>query len=114
VAEIKASGADLLLVAMGNPAQEFWIERHLAATGCRLGIAVGALFDFLAERVSRAPMGLRRLRLEWLYRLALEPGRLWRRYLIGNPLFLARLTREWSRRRTNGGLAAARELRRET
>ena len=114
VAEIKASGADLLLVAMGNPAQEFWVEHFFAATGCRAAIAVGALFDFLAERVARAPQGIRRLRLEWAFRLAQEPGRLWRRYLLGNPLFLARVAREWPRRRGHAALLAARELRRET
>jgi alpha-1,3-mannosyltransferase len=112
-AEIKRSGADLLLVAMGNPAQEFWIAQHLEATGCRMAIAVGALFDFLAERVPRAPQGLRRLRLEWLFRLALEPTRLWRRYLIGNPVFLARVGREWLRHRAKRALPAAQELRRE-
>lgn len=113
-AEIKASGADLLLVAMGNPAQEFWIGAHLEATGCRMAMGVGALFDFLAERVPRAPRAIQQMRLEWAFRLALEPRRLWRRYLIGNPLFLARVTRELARRRANGRVAAARELRRET
>jgi exopolysaccharide biosynthesis WecB/TagA/CpsF family protein len=113
-AEIKASGADLLLVAMGNPAQEFWIDTHLEATGCRLAMAVGALFDFLAERVPRAPRAIRQMRLEWLFRLALEPRRLWRRYLVGNPLFLARVARELRRRRAGGRIAAAQELRRET
>ncbi len=114
VAQIRDSGADLLLVALGNPAQELWIERHFEATGCRIAIAVGALFDFLAKRVTRAPRIVRQLRLEWAFRLALEPGRLWRRYLVGNPLFLARVARELPRRRmVNGGLSAARELRRE-
>jgi alpha-1,3-mannosyltransferase len=112
--EIKASGADLLLVAMGNPAQEFWIDAHLEATGCRMAMGVGALLDFLAERVPRAPEVIRQMRLEWAFRLVLEPRRLWRRYLIGNPLFLARLARELPRRRANGRVAAAQELRRET
>lgn len=114
VNEIKASGADLLLVAMGNPAQEFWIDEHLEATGCRMGMAVGALFDFLAERVPRAPRVVRQMRMEWAFRLALEPGRLWRRYLVGNPLFLARVAREMPKRRGNGRVSAAQELRRET
>ena len=114
-AEIRASGADLLLVALGNPAQELWIDRNFEATGCRLAIGVGALFDFLARRVPRAPQSVRRLRLEWAFRLALEPQRLWRRYLIGNLLFLARVVRELPRRHTTDPVpAAARELRRET
>ena len=97
-AHIKASGADLLLVAMGNPAQELWIDRNFEATGARLAIGVGALFDFLAARVPRAPKAVRNLRLEWAFRLALEPNRLWRRYLVGNPLFLARVARALPRR----------------
>jgi exopolysaccharide biosynthesis WecB/TagA/CpsF family protein len=114
-AEIRASGADLLLVALGNPGQELWIERNFDATNCRMAIGVGALFDFLARRMPRAPQAVRRLRLEWAFRLALEPSRLWRRYLIGNPLFLARVMRELPRRRAvNGAPLAARELRRET
>jgi UDP-N-acetyl-D-mannosaminuronic acid transferase (WecB/TagA/CpsF family) len=52
---------------------------------------VGALFDFLAGEVVRAPALVRRLRLEWAFRLAQEPGRLWRRYVLGNPAFLARV-----------------------
>jgi len=59
-------------------------------------IGVGALFDFLSGSIPRAPALLRVLRLEWLFRLALEPGRLWRRYLIGNPLFLWRVLRQRS------------------
>jgi alpha-1,3-mannosyltransferase len=89
--EIRASGADVVLVALGNPAQELWIETSFDATGCRLAIGVGALFDFVAGGVSRAPPWLRKLRMEWLFRLALEPRRLWRRYLFGNPVFLARV-----------------------
>lgn len=114
VNEIKQSGADLLLVAMGNPGQEFWIDHHLAATGCRLGMGVGALFDFLSERIPRAPRLIRQMRLEWVFRLALEPGRLWRRYLVGNPLFLARVLRERVKQRGDGRVRTARELRRES
>lgn len=91
VQDIKLAQADLLLVGLGNPQQELWIARHLEATGCKAAIGVGALFDFLAERVPRAPSLIRRLRLEWVFRLALEPVRLGRRYLVGNPLFLARV-----------------------
>lgn len=91
--EVRDSGADLLLVAMGNPAQELWMARYGAAAGCRLTMGVGALFDFLSGRVSRAPEWLRAARSEWVYRLALEPRRLAARYLVGNPVFLARTLR---------------------
>jgi alpha-1,3-mannosyltransferase len=92
---IRHSKADVLLVAMGNPKQELFIQDHLAATGCGLGIGVGALFDFLASDVPRAPLWVQRWRLEWVYRLLQEPGRLAGRYLIGNPLFLMRILGQW-------------------
>jgi alpha-1,3-mannosyltransferase len=95
VARIRASQADVLLVAMGNPAQELWLAENLEATGCRLGFGVGALFDFLSGDVARAPPWVRSARLEWCYRLWLEPGRLWRRYLVGNPVFLMRVFGQW-------------------
>ena len=82
---------DVLLVAMGVPRQELWIARHIDARHCTLPIAVGALLDFLSGAVPRAPLWMRRLRLEWLFRLVVEPGRLWRRYVVGNPLFLLRV-----------------------
>ncbi|RWP15440.1 WecB/TagA/CpsF family glycosyltransferase [Mesorhizobium sp.] len=82
---------DVLLVAMGVPRQELWIARHIDARHCTLPIAVGALLDFLSGTVPRAPLWMRRLRLEWLFRLWIEPGRLWRRYVVGNPLFLWRV-----------------------
>jgi exopolysaccharide biosynthesis WecB/TagA/CpsF family protein len=82
---------DVLLVAMGNPKQELWIANNISAKHAKLAIGVGALFDFLTGDVSRAPLWMRSLRLEWVYRLALEPKRLFRRYILGNPLFLLRL-----------------------
>jgi alpha-1,3-mannosyltransferase len=92
---IKRSGADLILVGMGNPRQELWLTQNLAATGCRMGFGVGALFDFLTGEVPRAPALVRSMRLEWIFRLAREPGRLWRRYLLGNPAFILRVMRQW-------------------
>jgi alpha-1,3-mannosyltransferase len=92
---VRRSRADVLLVAMGNPKQELFIHQHLAATGCRLGIGVGALFDFLAGDVPRAPLWSQRWRLEWVYRLLQEPSRLAGRYLVGNPRFLMRVLAQW-------------------
>ena len=91
IAEIADYRPDILLVAMGVPRQELWIERNLTPLHCTMPIAVGALLDFLSGHVPRAPLWMRRLRLEWLFRLWNEPGRLWRRYVLGNPLFLARV-----------------------
>jgi exopolysaccharide biosynthesis WecB/TagA/CpsF family protein len=96
---IEASGAKVLMVAMGNPLQERWIARHLGATGARLGIGVGAFLDFSAGAVPRAPAWMNRAGIEWLYRLYQEPRRMWRRYVLGNPLFLARMARERLSRR---------------
>ncbi len=91
--EIRASGATLLLVAMGVPTQEKWLEANLGRSGARVGIGVGALFDFYSGTVPRAPLWMRRVGLEWLFRLGLEPKRMWRRYVVGNPLFLWRALR---------------------
>jgi exopolysaccharide biosynthesis WecB/TagA/CpsF family protein len=97
LAMLEAQRPDLLLVAMGNPLQERWIARHVSGRHARVAVGVGALFDFLAGEVPRAPAIVRRLRLEWLFRLAIEPRRLWRRYVLGNPLFLWRVLRQkWS------------------
>jgi exopolysaccharide biosynthesis WecB/TagA/CpsF family protein len=92
-AAIRASGADLVMVAMGNPRQEEWLAAHLASTGARVGVGVGAYFDFAAGTVPRAPAWMNRIGVEWMWRLAQEPRRLWRRYIVGNPLFLARVVK---------------------
>jgi exopolysaccharide biosynthesis WecB/TagA/CpsF family protein len=94
VREIAASHADLLLVALGAPRQDLWIREHLAATGCRVAMGVGGLFDFYSHRIPRAPRWIRRYSLEWAYRVWQEPRRLAKRYLLGNPLFLYRVLRE--------------------
>ena len=79
---------DILLVAMGVPRQELWVQRNWQALPAGLTLGVGALLDFMAGRFPRAPVWMRRLGIEWVYRLWLEPRRLWRRYMIGNALFL--------------------------
>jgi exopolysaccharide biosynthesis WecB/TagA/CpsF family protein len=94
IGRIAALRPDMLLVAMGVPRQELWIARHIDERHCTMPVAVGALLDFLSGSVPRAPLWMRRLRLEWLFRLAVEPGRLWRRYVVGNPVFLWRVVRQ--------------------
>ncbi|MEO8410340.1 MAG: WecB/TagA/CpsF family glycosyltransferase [Propionivibrio sp.] len=93
-AKLRAEPPDLLLVAMGNPLQEQWIARCASASGATVCVGVGALFDFLAGEVRRAPRWVRGLHLEWGYRLVQEPRRLWRRYLLGNASFLWHAWRE--------------------
>ncbi len=95
--QIRAARPDVLLVALGNPTQERWIAEHHDELGVPVSIGVGALFDYLAGRVPRAPDWVLRLRAEWLFRLLVEPRRLWRRYVMGNPRFVWRVLR--SRRR---------------
>ena len=87
-AAIRAAGPDVLLVAMGAPRQEAWIANHGKATGARVAIGVGGLFDFYGGRIVRAPLWMRELGMEWSWRLLQEPGRMWRRYLVGNFTFL--------------------------
>jgi len=93
---IRTARPDVLLVALGNPLQERWIDQHLERIGVPVAIGVGALFDYLAGRVPRAPRWMRRARAEWVFRLVVEPRRLWRRYLQGNVQFLWRVMREGS------------------
>lgn len=87
---VRESGAELLFVGMGNPLQERWLDRCLERTGARVGVGVGATFDFLTGTVPRAPAWMRRMGLEWVHRLFKEPKRMWRRYILGNPSFLLR------------------------
>lgn len=91
IAEINTSGAGILLVAMGVPSQEQWIERHRHRISVPVIIGVGGLFDYYSGRIPRAPLPLRKAGLEWAWRLAQEPRRLARRYLLGNAEFLARV-----------------------
>jgi len=91
---INASGAKILLVAFGVPRQELWLScrrSHLAPPVC---MGVGGLFDFYSGRIPRAPVWMREIGLEWVFRLIQEPGRMWRRYVIGNPLFLYRIWKQ--------------------
>jgi alpha-1,3-mannosyltransferase len=96
VADIKARRADLVLVALGNPQQEIWIADNIDKAGARLAIGVGALFDFLADAIPRAPLWMRRAKLEWLYRLSLEPNRLWKRYMVFTPALIMQALAEKS------------------
>ena len=90
IGEINASGAAILLVAMGVPTQEQWIERNRDRLDIPVILGVGGLFDYYSGRIPRAPRYIRTLGLEWCWRLMMEPSRLGKRYLGGNLLFLAR------------------------
>jgi N-acetylglucosaminyldiphosphoundecaprenol N-acetyl-beta-D-mannosaminyltransferase len=97
--EIREAGPDLLFLAMNSPFKELWLDRYLERTGVRFAMGVGGAIDVLAGERARAPQWLQRLGLEWAFRLAQEPSRMWRRYLVGNAKFVWLLARElWGRR----------------
>jgi N-acetylglucosaminyldiphosphoundecaprenol N-acetyl-beta-D-mannosaminyltransferase len=90
LAKINAAAPNLLLVGMGNPKQEEWIEAHRAALDVPLCIAVGGLFAYWAGDLTRAPVWLRRIGFEWLHLMVRQPRKV-SRYLLGNPAFLLRV-----------------------
>jgi N-acetylglucosaminyldiphosphoundecaprenol N-acetyl-beta-D-mannosaminyltransferase len=93
VARINDSGAGFVFVGLGCPKQERWMAEHRGRVNAVM-IGVGAAFDFHAGTVQRAPAWMRDNGLEWLHRLASEPGRLWRRYLVTNTLFILGAVRQ--------------------
>jgi N-acetylglucosaminyldiphosphoundecaprenol N-acetyl-beta-D-mannosaminyltransferase len=92
-AEILSARTDVLVVSLGKPRQEQWIDRHGAGTGARIFLPSGGAIDFLAGGQLRAPEWMQRAGLEWLYRLSREPKRLARRYLLQGPGALLRAGR---------------------
>jgi len=104
VNDINASGARILFVGLGCPKQERWMARHVGRVDAVM-IGVGAAFDFIAGTKPKAPPALQRFGLEWLFRLACEPRRLWRRYLYHNPRFVVLAAAELIRSRTGRGPA---------
>jgi N-acetylglucosaminyldiphosphoundecaprenol N-acetyl-beta-D-mannosaminyltransferase len=102
VEEINASGAQVVWVGTGQPRQELWMHAMRDRLDPPLLVAVGAAFDFHAGLVRQAPAWMGRHGLEWVYRLAREPRRLWRRYAKYNPLFVVAFTRQYARHRRAG------------
>lgn len=96
--EIRASGARITFVGLGCPRQEVWAFEHREALAMPI-IAVGAAFPFHAGQLPQAPPALQDRGLEWAFRLLQEPKRLWRRYLLLNPLYLSLLGVQWARLR---------------
>ena len=93
--EINRSQADVVWVGIGVPKQEKWMAAMRERLRAPVLVGVGAAFDFHAGLVSQAPRWMQSMGLEWAYRLLQEPGRLWRRYLRYNPLFVAGFLRQW-------------------
>ncbi|NUM35346.1 MAG: WecB/TagA/CpsF family glycosyltransferase [Candidatus Brocadiae bacterium] len=91
---IAAADPDVLWVGLGTPKQDRWIYEHLPKLKVPVAIAVGAAFQFLAGKVKRAPSWVGSMGLEWLWRLALEPKKLWRRDIIDGPMFIFSVLKE--------------------
>ena len=108
---IREARADVLLVAFGAPRQDLWIARHLDRLGVKVAMGVGGLLDFYSGRISRAPEWMREIGLEWLYRFLMEPRRMWKRYFVGNAVFLGRVLREKRRSRRGRGRGSGRGTR---
>lgn len=95
---VRDARADILFVGLGSPKQEHWIARYRHRAAAKLSIGVGISFSFLCGDVVRAPRWMQRLGLEWLHRLAQEPRRLWKRYLVDDMAFFRLVLRERLRR----------------
>ncbi len=91
---INNSTADIVWVGLGSPKQDFWMQLHRPLLNAPVIVGAGAAFDFCSGVKPQAPRWMRPLGLEWFFRLCCEPGRLWKRYLIGNSLFLIYLIKD--------------------
>jgi N-acetylglucosaminyldiphosphoundecaprenol N-acetyl-beta-D-mannosaminyltransferase len=107
VEDINERRPDIVLVGMGTPKQELWVEHNAARLDTDVLWTVGALFDYVSGRVPRAPGWLADNGLEWIFRLAIEPQRMWRRDLLGNPVFISRVMAQARARQQHPGAAAA-------
>ncbi|MBN1758323.1 MAG: WecB/TagA/CpsF family glycosyltransferase [Chitinispirillaceae bacterium] len=88
IMKINKVSPNLLFVALGSPKQEIWICRNRKKLKANIVIGVGGSFDFVAGITPRAPIWIQKISLEWLFRLLMEPKRLWKRYLITNTYFI--------------------------
>jgi N-acetylglucosaminyldiphosphoundecaprenol N-acetyl-beta-D-mannosaminyltransferase len=92
---IQDAQPDILFVGLGAPKQEKWIANHYQELGVPVSIGIGVSFEFVAGMVNRAPKWMQKAGLEWLFRLISEPGRLWKRYLLGNLYFVYLVLKQW-------------------
>ncbi len=86
--KIRAAAPDILFVGLGAPKQEKWIHANYQEIGVPVSLGIGVSFELIANIVPRAPIWMQRFGLEWCFRLLVEPERLWKRYILGNPLFV--------------------------
>jgi N-acetylglucosaminyldiphosphoundecaprenol N-acetyl-beta-D-mannosaminyltransferase len=99
LARVEAFRPDVVFVGLSAPKQEIWATQNAAAIRADAVICIGAVFDYYAGTLRRAPPVIRRLGVEWLYRLAQEPRRVWRKYFVSGPIFARGVLAEWIARR---------------
>ena len=95
VADIVAAQPDVLFFAMSSPRKEIFLRKYLNRMGIPFVMGVGGAFDVIAGKVKRAPEWVQRIGMEWLFRVIQEPRRLWKRYLIGNAVFMYVVLKEF-------------------
>ena len=98
IAEIRATAPDIVFLGFGTPAKEYFMRRRYRELGVPFVMGVGGSFDVYAGAIKRAPVWLQRAGLEWAFRVAQEPRRMWKRYLIGNSRFVVIVARELVRK----------------
>jgi N-acetylglucosaminyldiphosphoundecaprenol N-acetyl-beta-D-mannosaminyltransferase len=99
VEAVREARPDILFVGLGAPKQEIWMRENGEAVGVPVSLGIGVSFELVAGVVQRAPQWMQRSGLEWFYRLRMEPGRLWKRYAVTNPRFVALVMRQYRRGR---------------
>jgi N-acetylglucosaminyldiphosphoundecaprenol N-acetyl-beta-D-mannosaminyltransferase len=99
---LEAAAPDVLWVGLSTPKQERWMAANTGRAGATVFIGVGAAFDIHAGLLRQAPRWMQRSGLEWLFRLCMEPRRLWRRYLVNNPVFIWKVLGQWLGLRRRG------------
>jgi len=95
--KINQAVPDILWIGLGSPKQDYWMHNHREKLNMPVMIGVGAAFDFIAGTKKQAPRWMRKVGLEWFFRLCSEPKRLWKRYIIGNSRFIFLILRSWFR-----------------
>jgi N-acetylglucosaminyldiphosphoundecaprenol N-acetyl-beta-D-mannosaminyltransferase len=98
IAEVCNSNADMLFLAVPSPRKEFWLAANLPRLGTPFAMGVGGSFDVVAGTIKRAPVWVQKIGCEWMYRVAQEPRRMWKRYLVGNTMFMWLTAKEMVKR----------------
>ena len=95
VEKINKAQPEILFIGMGFPKQEKWIHKYIDQLNIKIAVCVGGIFDIIGGETKRAPKWMQKSGLEWFFRLCQEPGRLWKRYLVGNIIFIWLVLKEF-------------------